>query len=146
MDIKEIGIIIGGIPIICRNYEKLNMTKTEETLQNRKTISKCAYMTSILTFAEKFGSSVEFFESGDKNIVFTKDSIINKQKNPVDIYAYLILDKEKKFEKLLEKKLRPFLEEILSEFKSQYSHMVYAEVSKFQEFNEIIDQRIEKRL
>ena len=144
MRIREIGIIVGSIPIICLDYESTN-TSTNEYLQNKHNISKCAYITSILTYAEKFGSKVEYFESGKQHIVFNKNTIENKQKKQIDIYTYLILEKEKNFEKLLEKKIRPFLEELLLDFKSQYSYQIYAEVSKFQDFSEIINKKVKER-
>ncbi|TXT63950.1 MAG: hypothetical protein BAJALOKI1v1_640014 [Promethearchaeota archaeon] len=145
MRVREIGIIVGSIPIICLKFESEDIS-TDEDLHTMHNISKCAYISSILTFAERFGSKVEYFESGKQHIVFNKNTIENKQKKQMDIYTYLIIEKEKNFEKLLEKKIRPFLEELLSEFKSQYSYQVYAEVSQFQDFSNIIEQKVKEKL
>ncbi len=144
MKISEIGIIIGGIPVICRSFEEISDKNLTEELRDKNNISKSAYISSILAFAEKFDSLVEYFESGTKFIMFNKSKIINKQNLELDIYAYLILDKKKGFDKITEKEIKPFLEKILMEFKSQYHHKSYAEVSQFEPFNEIIEKMMKE--
>jgi len=63
----------------------------------------------------------------------------------LDIYAYLILDKEKGIDKIVEKEMNPFLEEILSAFKSRYNHRSYAEVSQFEAFNYVIEKKLKEK-
>jgi hypothetical protein len=145
MKIREIGIIIGSIPVICWCDEEISDKEFSKESQNKNNISKSAYISSILAFAEKFGSLVEYFESGTKFIAFNKNKIMNKQNMELDVYAYLILDKEKVIDKIVEKDVNPFLEEILSEFKSRYNHRSYSEVSQFESFNDVIEKKLKEQ-
>jgi hypothetical protein len=141
MDLIEVGIIISSVPVCCKRYssseEERNQSKKEKQQQN---IFKSAYISGILSFAEKLNTQVEYFEMKKKHITFKKSQINNE-----DIYAYLILDKEKNFGKVFEKTIKPILDEILNEFKEKYGKMKsFSDVSQFEEFNKVLDEKAEE--
>ena len=93
MNIQEVGIIIGGIPIIYRNYEE----NVDNNIDDSKdVICKSALLSSLLDFAETLISPMEYFESNKYSIIFRKNKIRSNNAAQLDIFAYLISDKEKK--------------------------------------------------
>lgn len=133
MLIHESGIIVESIPIVYANYRDANN-------KNINIISKTAFMTSLLNFAETFLEPVEYFEGSKYNIVFKHDKIENNKKNLTNVYVYVIFDKESEFNKHLKKKIMPLLTKILKQFKQKYHGMEFADVSKFSEFKDNIDK------
>lgn len=138
MNIHEVGIVIGGIPIIYRKYNE-----EENTDNNTDVVCKSALMSSILDFAETLISPMESFESNKFNISFKRNKINSNNCNNLDMFAYLISDKEKKSEKL-RKNINQSLEKILREFKSKYDGDDYTEVTHYKEFTDVIDKILGK--
>jgi hypothetical protein len=141
MNLLEVGIIISSVPVCCKRYViSEEEGKQDEKEQQQQNIFKSAYISGILSFAEKLSSQVEYFEMKKKHITFKKDQINNE-----DIYAYIILDKEKNFGKVFDKTIKPLLEEIIKAFKSKYSKMnSFTDVSQFDEFKEVLDEKVEE--
>ncbi|MBY9006161.1 MAG: hypothetical protein KGD63_05340 [Candidatus Lokiarchaeota archaeon] len=134
MRIHEVGIVIGGIPIIYKTYdEDINVN------HNSDIICKSALMSSILNFAEIILSPMESFESNRYNVFFKKNKINSNNSQNLDFFAYVVSDKEKKSEKL-KKNINTVLEKIIDEFKSQYNGDDYTEVSHYSKFNNVIDK------
>lgn len=141
MNLLEVGIIISSVPVCCKRYAiSEEESKQDQKEQQQQNIFKSAYISGILSFAEKLSSQVEYFEMKKKHITFKKDQI-----NDEDIYAYIILDKEKNFGKIFDKTIKPLLEEIIKAFKSKYSKMnSFTDVSQFDEFKEVLDEKVEE--
>jgi len=141
MNLLEVGIIISSVPVCCKRYATSEKeSKQDEKEQQQQNIFKSAYISGILSFAEKLSSQVEYFEMKKKHITFKKDNINNE-----DIYAYIILDKEKNFGKVFDKTIKPVLEEIIKAFKSKYNKMnSFTDVSQFDEFKDILDEKVEE--
>ncbi len=132
MQIYEAGIIIGGIPIISANY--INPSEKDEDL-----IHKCALLSCLLNFAETLISPIESFESTKYNFIFKKEKINTINSEITDIFAYLILDKNEKFDKNVKRKINPLLENILHKFKVNYHGHDFSYSTQFIQFKNIID-------
>ena len=91
MNIHEVGIIIGGIQIVYRNYDE---GEEEHTKDNPDIVCKSALMSSILNFAETLISPMSSFESNKYNVSFRKSTIDSNNSEGLDLFAYLISDKE----------------------------------------------------
>ncbi|MBY9005389.1 MAG: hypothetical protein KGD63_01390 [Candidatus Lokiarchaeota archaeon] len=133
MQIYEAGIIIGGIPVISANY--INPYEKDEDL-----IHKCALLSCILNFAEVLISPIESFESSKYNFAFKKSEINTINSEIIDIFVYLILNKDEKFNKYLEKKIKPLLGDILDKFKVKYHGRDFSYSTQFINFKDIISQ------
>jgi len=133
MLIHEIGVIIGGIPIVSRNYQ--NVEK-----DSRELICRSAFMSSLLDFTETLLSPMEYFESDHYNVVFDKNKINVKNFKEIDFFAYFISDKTKHFEKIVKKKIIPLLEKIIYEFKTRYNGKDFTNISNYIDFCDIIDK------
>lgn len=139
MNLIEVGIIISSVPVCCKRYSRSKEEQKQSAKeQEQQNIFKSAYISGILSFAEKLSSQVEYFEMKKKHITFKKDQI-----NGEDMYAYIIMDKEKKFGKVFEKTIKPVLNEIINEFKNRYGEMnSFTNVSQFDEFKEILNEKV----
>ena len=132
MHVYEVGIIIGGVPVITANY--INPNEKEVDL-----IHKCALLSCILNFADILISPVEYFESNNYCFIFKKDSIVGSDSEENEIYAYFVSNKYKNFSKHVKNKYYPVLMEILDEFKSSYNGWNFAYSSQFIGFKRKID-------
>ncbi|TXT63458.1 MAG: hypothetical protein BAJALOKI3v1_370038 [Promethearchaeota archaeon] len=135
MLLREFGIIVEGIPIICINYHKTG-DKTVDF------ICKSAVISSIMKFAENLIEPIESFESNKYHIFFKKSKIKTKRTEGAQIIAYGVLDRNitltQKQKNIFIKKL----EEILNKFISEYRGLEYSDPSKFEAFVGIIDKII----
>ncbi|MBY8982962.1 MAG: hypothetical protein KGD57_08440 [Candidatus Lokiarchaeota archaeon] len=132
MQIYEAGIIIGGVPIISANY--INPSEKEEDL-----IHKCALLSCLLNFAETLIAPIESFESNKYNFAFKKSEINTINSEVIDIFVYLILNKDEKFNKYLDKKIKPVLDTILDKFKVMYHGRDFSYSTQFIKFKDNID-------
>ncbi len=133
MQIYEAGIIIGGIPIISENY--INPNEKDEDL-----IHKCALLSCLLNFAEALISPIESFESNKYNFAFRKSEIETVNSEIIDIFVYLVLNNDAKFNKYLNKKIKPILNDILDQFKLKYYGRDFSYCTQFIQFKDIIKQ------
>ncbi len=132
MHVYEVGIIIGGVPVITANY--INPNEREVDL-----IHKCALLSCILNFADILISPVEYFESNKYCFIFKKDSITGSDSEENEIYAYFVSNKYKDYAKHVKPKYYPILVQILNEFKSRYDGWNFAYSSQFLGFKNRID-------
>ena len=139
MKIHEVGIIIGGIPIVYQNYDDVINNNN-----NSDMICKSALMSSILNFAETLISPMESFESNKYNVSFKKKKINSNNSKDLDLFAYVVSDKEKKSEKL-KKHINLALDRILNEFKSKYNGDDYTEITHYDTFKNVIDEILGKK-
>ncbi|MBN1215435.1 MAG: hypothetical protein JXA99_08315 [Candidatus Lokiarchaeota archaeon] len=133
MQIYEAGIIIGGIPIISENF--INPNEKDEDL-----IHKCALLSCLLNFAETLISPIESFESNKYNFAFRKSEIETVNSEIIDIFVYLVLNNDVKFNKYLNKKIKPILNDILDQFKLKYYGRDFSYCTQFIQFKDIIKQ------
>jgi hypothetical protein len=133
--IREFGIIIEGVPIICINYHKTGEREVDFAC-------KGAVISSIMKFAENVIEPVESFESNKYHILFKRDKIRTKSNKKAQMIIYTVLDKKEDFSKKLKKKIIGKMDNILNEFMSQYSGYDYSETSQFAGFVNVIDHHI----
>ncbi len=141
MNVIEAGIIASGVPLSCKKYSELDEECEDQVRdQEQQDIFKSAYISGILSFAEKLSSHVEYFEMKKKLISFKKDRINNE-----DIYAYLILGQEKNFGKVFDKTIKPLLDEIIKEFKDRFGDVKsFSDVNQFTDFNSFLDEKVKE--
>jgi hypothetical protein len=133
MLIREAGIIFNGIPVIFASYHRASKEKTD-------LICSSGLMSGLLTFAECLMAPVEYFESSKYSIVFKKSKMNDFYKKEQEVLAFLVLDKDERLEKYLNKTINPLLEKLLKKFISEYSGSKITEVAQFEPFKKIIDK------
>ncbi|MFX0029849.1 MAG: hypothetical protein ACFE8B_11605 [Candidatus Hermodarchaeota archaeon] len=133
MLIREAGILINKVPIIYANYprankEELDLIFTSELLRG------------LLNFTESIMIPIEYFENHKYTILFKKGSIRDYCGKIQEVTVFLVMDKDKKLEKYLYKKINPLLEEILREFVLQFSGCKITKVAQFEPFEMMINK------
>lgn len=133
MVIREAGILINKVPIIYANYPKayedeLNLIFTSEL------------MSGLLIFAEYVMTPIEYFENNEYTLIFKTGQFHDYDGKIQEITAFLVMDKNKKLEKYLDKNLNPLLEELLGKFISQFYGCKITEVAQFEPFKKMINQ------
>ena len=133
MVIREIGLLLYGMPIF---YQPYNKASSEQS----SVVTRSAFISSILGFAEKLISPVDYFESEKYVFVFQKDFILSKRtKEKEMLIAYTVLDKEKKVEKSIKNRILPVLQEVLKRFISLYNGRDLNETTQFLSFKKELD-------
>ena len=133
MVIREIGILLYGMPILYKSYHQAS--------KKEGLITKSAFISSILTFAEKLIAPIHYFESEKYLIVFNKGKIRSRRsKDKEMIIAYVVMDKEKKIDKTINNRIFPLLESVLDEFIQQYEGKDLNELSQYAPFTLTIDK------
>ncbi|MFX1275574.1 MAG: hypothetical protein ACFFBP_04020 [Promethearchaeota archaeon] len=134
MVIREIGLLLYGMPIF---YQPYNKVSSEES----SLITRSAFISSILGFAEKLISPVDYFESEKYIFVFQKDFILSKRtKDKELLIAYTILDQERNVDKSIRNRILPILQEVLKKFISLYNGRDLNETSQFNSFKKELDK------
>ncbi|MFX1456880.1 MAG: hypothetical protein ACFFDB_16010 [Promethearchaeota archaeon] len=133
MLIREAGIIFNGIPVIFTSYHRASKEKTD-------LICSSGLMTGLLTFAECLMAPIEYFESSKYSIVFKKGKMEDFYGKEQEVLAFLVLDKDNRLEKFLNKTINPLLERLLKRFISEYRGCKITEVAQFEPFKKIIDK------
>ncbi|MBN1214133.1 MAG: hypothetical protein JXA99_01700 [Candidatus Lokiarchaeota archaeon] len=134
MLVEEVGILIESIPIICRKY---NQTENNVGITN-----KSALISSLINFAENLISPLEYFEGNNYNIIFKKKKGATEM--DANLFIYIVINKLKNFERKWKKKVMTLLENITDKFYLKYSVNDYSEISIFSDFNNVIDNMINK--
>jgi hypothetical protein len=97
-------------------------------------------LSGLLTFAECLLTPIEYFESSKYTIVFKKGRMIDFYGKVQDVLAFLVINKDDRLEKYLNKTIIPILEKLLRKFISEYSGSKITEVVKFKPFRLEIDK------
>jgi len=135
MVVREAGILFRGFTLIKKSYHKTSKGKIDTDLRS-------GLLTAILNFAQTAFTKdlVEYFEGRKYIITFTEDYINAKDGfEPENIISYAILDKEKKIEKYIHKIIQPLLNEVISQFKSNFEGKNLSEVTQFRTFKTNLD-------
>lgn len=135
MVIREVGILFRGFSLVNVKYHK--------TGKDGRTDLRCALFTALINLAETAFSSkkLNYFEGKKYTIVFIEDTILSKDGfEPEAIYAYAILDKEKKIEKRIKSLIRPLLKEAITTFIEKYSGKFLSKVAQFNDFKENLNE------
>ncbi|MFX0080715.1 MAG: hypothetical protein ACFE94_03085 [Candidatus Hodarchaeota archaeon] len=133
MLIREAGIIFNGIPVIFASYHRASKEDTD-------LICSSGLMTGILTFAECLMQPIEYFESSKYTIIFKKGMMQDFYGKNREILSFLVLDRDDRLEKYLDKTIKPILDKLLKRFISQYTGCKVTEVAKFEPFKKTIDK------
>ncbi|MCK4287212.1 MAG: hypothetical protein KAX18_13465 [Candidatus Lokiarchaeota archaeon] len=133
MLIREAGIIFNGIPVIFASYHRASKEKTD-------LICSSGLMSGLLTFAECLMAPVEYFESSKYSIIFKKGKMEDFYGKEQEILAFLVLDKDNRLEKFLNKTILPLLERLLKKFTTEYIGSKITEIAQFEPFKKIIDK------
>jgi len=102
MLIREAGIIFNGIPVIFASYHRARKEKAD-------LICSSGLMSGLLTFAECLMAPIEYFESSKYTIVFKKGIMQDFYGKEQDILSFLVIDKDDRLEKYLDRTIKPLL-------------------------------------
>ncbi|MFW9880167.1 MAG: hypothetical protein ACFFG0_44400, partial [Candidatus Thorarchaeota archaeon] len=122
MLIREAGIIFNGIPVIFASYHRASKEKTD-------LICSSGLMSGLLTFAECLMAPIEYFESSKYTIVFKKGLMQDFYEKTQEILSYLVIDKDNRLEKYLDRTIKPLLDKLLKRFISEYNGCKVTEVA-----------------
>jgi hypothetical protein len=133
MLIREAGIIFNGIPVIFASYHRASKEKTD-------LVCSSGLMSGLLTFAECLMAPIEYFESSNYSIIFRKEKMEDFYGKEQEVLAFLVLDKDERLEKYLNKTINPLLERLLKKFTSTFIGCKITEMAQFEPFKETIDK------
>lgn len=133
MLIREAGIIFNGIPVIFASYHRASKEKTD-------LVCSSGLMSGLLTFAECLMAPIEYFESSNYSIIFRKEKMEDFYGKEQEVLAFLVLDKDERLEKYLNKTINPLLERLLKKFISTFTGCKITEMAQFEPFKETIDK------
>ncbi|KKK41807.1 hypothetical protein LCGC14_1371940 [marine sediment metagenome] len=133
MLIREAGIIFNGIPVIFNSYHRASKEKTD-------LICSSGLMSGLLSFAECLMAPIEYFESSNFSIIFKKGVLIDHKGRDQEVLAFLVLDKDDRLEKYLNKTILPLLENLLKKFTSQYNGCRITQMAQFESFKKVLDK------
>jgi len=133
MLIREAGIIFNGIPVIFASYHRARKEKAD-------LICSSGLMSGLLTFAECLMAPIEYFESSKYTIVFKKGIMQDFYGKEQDILSFLVIDKDDRLEKYLDRTIKPLLDKLLAKFISEFNGCKVTEVAKFEPFRKTIDK------
>jgi len=133
MLIREAGIIFNGIPVIFASYHRASKEKTD-------LVCSSGLMSGLLTFAECLMAPIEYFESSNYSIIFKKGKMEDFYGKEQEVLAFLVLDKDERLEKYLNKTINPLLERLLKKFTSTFIGCKITEMGQFEPFKETIDK------
>jgi hypothetical protein len=133
MLIREAGIIFNGIPVIFASYHRASKEKTD-------LICSSGLMSGLLTFAECLMAPIEYFESSKFTIIFKKGIMEDFYGKQQEILSFLVIDKDNRLEKYLDKTIKPLLNKLLNKFISEFNGCKVTEVAKFEPFRKTIDK------
>ena len=83
---------------------------------------------------------VEYFESAKYSIVFKKGTLKDLFRFQQEIVAFIVIDKDLRLEKYLNKTILPLLKKLLNCFISQYNGCNLTKTGQFESFKETIDK------
>jgi hypothetical protein len=133
MLIREAGIIFNGIPVIFTSYHRASKEKTD-------LICSSGLMSGLLTFAECLMAPIEYFESSKFSIIFKKGMMKDFYGKEQEVLAFLVVDKDNRLEKYLNKTILPLLEKLLKKFIFEFKGCKITEVAQFEPFKKVIDK------
>ncbi|MFX1571656.1 MAG: hypothetical protein ACFFB0_02825 [Promethearchaeota archaeon] len=133
MLIREAGILFQGIPIIFTSYHRASKDETN-------LICSSGLMSGLLTFAECLMEPVEYFESSKYSVIFKKGTLIDYYGKTQEIVAFIVLDKDERLEKYLNKSILPLLEKLLKRFKVQFNGCNLTKMAQFESFKVTLDK------
>ncbi|MFX1375716.1 MAG: hypothetical protein ACFFA0_07885 [Promethearchaeota archaeon] len=133
MLIREAGIIFNGIPVIFASYHRASKEKTD-------LICSSGLMSGLLTFAECLMAPIEYFESSKYTIIFKKGMMQDYYGKRQEILSFIVIDKDERLEKYLNRTIKPLLDKLLRRFITEYNGSKVTEVAKFEPFRKTIDK------
>ena len=133
MLIREAGIIFNGMPIIFSSYHRASKEKTD-------LICSSGLMSGLLSFAECLMEPIEYFETSKYTIVFKSGTIQDFFGEVQELLSFIILDRDERLEKYLNRTIKPLLDKLLNKFISEYKGCKLNDASKFESFQEIMDK------
>jgi hypothetical protein len=133
MLIREAGIIFNGIPVIFASYHRASKEKTD-------LICSSGLMSGLLTFAECLMAPIEYFESTKYTIIFKKGIMQDFYGKQQEILSFLVIDRDNRLEKYLDKTIKPLLGKLLKKFVLEFNGCKITEVAKFAPFRKTIDK------
>jgi len=133
MLIREAGIIFNGIPVIFASYHRASKEKTD-------LICSSGLMSGLLTFAECLMAPIEYFESSKYTIIFKKGIMEDFYGKKQEILSFIVIDKDDRLEKYLNRTIKPLLDRLLNKFTSEFNGCKVTEVAKFEPFRKTIDK------
>ncbi|MFX1325096.1 MAG: hypothetical protein ACFE8N_09065 [Promethearchaeota archaeon] len=133
MLIREAGIIFNGIPVIFASYHRASKDSTD-------LICSSGLLSGLITFAECLMQPIEYVESSKYTVIFKKGNMLDFYGKKQDILAFIVIDKDIRLEKYLDRTIKPLLEKLLNKFISEFKGCKITEVAKFEPFRKTIDK------
>jgi hypothetical protein len=136
MQVREIGIVKEGIPLLNVEYSGREESSVDH-------LSKSALISSLLQYAESIMAPVEYFESDKYSMIFKKGKMKSPNKSrDSNIFSYVIIDTQKDISEKSKQKIIDICNTILNEFLKRYNGVSTAEVGKFEKFKPFIDSAL----
>lgn len=136
MVIRESGLLFRGFTLVYARYHQASDEKIDKDLRS-------ALLTALLNFAENafFTNPIEYFEMKKYVISFIQDTIKSEDSTILEpIFAYAILDKERKMDKYVSHTIIPLLNKVIEQFKNRHEGQNLSEISQFENFKESLDE------
>ncbi|HDZ19475.1 hypothetical protein LCGC14_1419950 [marine sediment metagenome] len=133
MLIRESGISFNGIPVIFTSYHRASKVKTD-------LICSSGLMSGLLSFGECLMAPIEYFESSNFSIIFKKGKMIDHKGRDQEVLAFLVVDKDDRLDKYLNRTILPLLEKLLKKFTIQYTGCKISETAQFESFKQTLDK------
>ncbi|MFX1278893.1 MAG: hypothetical protein ACFFA3_05710 [Promethearchaeota archaeon] len=133
MLIREAGIIFNGMPIIYSSYHRASKEHTD-------LICSSGLLSGLFTFAGCLMEPIEYFETSKYSLVFRTRMIEDFYGEEQEILSFLVLDKDARLEKYLNRSVKPLLDKLLKKFISDYNGCKLNDASLFEPFRATIDK------
>jgi hypothetical protein len=133
MLIREAGIIFNGMPIIFSSYHRASKEQTD-------LICSSGLLSGLFTFAECLMEPIEYFETGRFTIVFRTSEIKDFYGEEQEILSFIVIDKDERLEKYLNRTIKPLLDTLLKKFITHYNGQRLNDAAIFEPFKATIDK------
>ena len=133
MLIREAGIIFNGMPIIYSSYHRASKEETD-------LICSSGLLSGLLTFAGCLMEPIEYFETNKFTLVFNTRTMQDFYGEEQEILSYMVLDKDERLEKYLNRTIKPLLDTLLKKFISEFNACRLNDATLFEPFRATIDK------
>ncbi|TFG23983.1 MAG: hypothetical protein EU529_05645 [Promethearchaeota archaeon] len=131
MLIEEIGIVCRGFVLYRKNFQ--------EEISEIQDFKKGAFFSAINSFSKSlFSEELSYIEATNHITFFSItriESIEEEYYEDLIAYAIFNIKNRKKTEKIITKKIKPILDDVLKKFKDKYNRKSLVYVDQYEDFN-----------
>lgn len=129
--IEEIGIVCRGFVLYRKNFQ--------EEISEIQDFKKGAFFSAINSFSKSlFSEELSYIEATNHITFFSItriESIEEEYYEDLIAYAIFNIKNRKKTEKIITKKIKPILDDVLKKFKDKYNRKSLVYVDQYEDFN-----------